>query len=93
MKRGIVNGNADGEFMPNDKLTRGQMAAILVKGIRVEGRSEKTFKDVDPAYWASDLIKTLFANEITTGYPNNTYNKADIFHYKERISVCSFYVY
>ena len=28
---GIVNGNANGEFMPNNKLTRGQMAAILVK--------------------------------------------------------------
>jgi len=70
---GIVNGNAEGEFMPNNKLTRGQMAAILVKAFELKGTTEQTFKDVDSAYWASDSIKTLFANEITTGYPNNTY--------------------
>ena len=49
------------------------MAAILVKAFELKGTSEQAFRDVDPAYWASDSIKTLFANEITTGYPNNTY--------------------
>ena len=70
---GIVNGNADGEFMPNNKLTRGQMAAILVSAFELKGTSEHAFKDVNSAYWASEAIKTLFANEVTTGYPNNTY--------------------
>jgi gamma-D-glutamyl-L-lysine dipeptidyl-peptidase len=70
---GIVNGNANGEFMPNNKLTRGQMAAILVGAFKLKGTSEHVFKDVDSVYWASGAIKTLFANEVTTGYPNNTY--------------------
>lgn len=70
---GIMNGNEKGEFMPNNKLTRGQMAAILVSAFKLKGTSEHSFKDVDASYWASSSIKTLFANEVTTGYPNNTF--------------------
>src|SRR4051794_34763369 len=33
----IMGGNANGEFMPNAKLTRGQMAAILVSAFKLEG--------------------------------------------------------
>ena len=83
---GIVNGNANREFMPNDKLTRGQMAVILVNAFELKGTSEHAFKDVDSTYWASDSIKTLFANEITTGYPNNTY-KPTAFITKANFSV------
>lgn len=70
---GIMSGNADGEFMPNDPLTRGQMAAILVTAFNLEGTSEYAFRDVPTTYWASAAIKTLFANNITTGYADNTY--------------------
>ncbi|CAM3228146.1 NlpC/P60 family protein [Filibacter tadaridae] len=71
--KGIVNGNANGEFMPYKKLTRGEMAAILVKAFKLKGTSKHFFKDVPATYWASESIKTLFANEVTRGYPNNTY--------------------
>ena len=69
----IMGGNANGEFMPNAKLTRGQMAAILVSAFKLEGTSDYTFRDVPSTYWASDAIKTLFAANVTTGYPDNTY--------------------
>ena len=70
---GIMDGNADGEFLPNDKLTRGQMAAILVSAFKLEGTTDYTFRDVPSAYWASGAIQTLFAANVTTGYPDNTY--------------------
>lgn len=70
---GIMGGNADGEFKPYDKLTRGQMASILVTAFQLEGTSPNVFRDVDSIYWASEAINTLYANEITTGYSNNTY--------------------
>ncbi|NYF25459.1 S-layer homology domain-containing protein [Sporosarcina sp. JAI121] len=70
---GIMNGNEKGAFMPNNKLTRGQMAAILVGAFKLKGTSNHAFKDVAPSYWASESINILFFNEVTTGYPNNTY--------------------
>lgn len=70
---GIMNGNADGKFMPHDKLTRGQMAAILVSAFELEGATDYVFRDVPATYWASGAIQTLFAANVTTGYPDNTY--------------------
>ncbi|MFS0574596.1 S-layer homology domain-containing protein [Sporosarcina sp. 179-K 3D1 HS] len=69
----IMAGNTDGEFRPNDKLTRAQMASILVKAFDLKGTTAYTFRDVNPTHWASESIKTLFANQVTTGYPDNTY--------------------
>ncbi|BAQ12021.1 NLP/P60 family protein [Bacillus sp. OxB-1] len=69
----IMAGNLNGEFRPNDKLTRAQMAAILVKAFDLKGTTAYTFRDVDPSHWAADSIKTLFVNQVTTGYPDNTY--------------------
>lgn len=69
----IMAGNTDSEFRPNDKLTRAQMASILVKAFDLKGTSGYTFRDVSSSHWASGSIKTLFANQVTTGYPDNTY--------------------
>ena len=63
----------NGEFKPNDKLTRAQMATILVGAFDLKGTTTYSFRDVSTAHWASSSIKTLFANEITTGHLDNTY--------------------
>ena len=70
---GIMKGTADGEFKPYDKLTRSQMAVILVRAFNLKGTSTFDFRDVSKNHWASSSIKTLLANKITTGYPDNTY--------------------
>ena len=69
----IMTGNNIGEFMPNDLLTRGQMAKILVNAFKLEGTTDLSFKDVPASYWAAVPINVLIANKITTGFPNNTY--------------------
>ncbi|MBE1555358.1 S-layer homology domain-containing protein [Sporosarcina limicola] len=73
---GIMNGTAEGEFKPNDNLTRAQMAAILARAFDLKGSSASDFRDVSAKHWASSFIKTLSANEITTGYSDNTYKPA-----------------
>ncbi|MBU8880483.1 S-layer homology domain-containing protein [Bacillus sp. FJAT-29790] len=70
---GIMNGNQQGEFKPEDKLTRAQMAAILVKAYDLKGTDAYSFRDVGKDHWASSEIKILFANNITTGYSDNTF--------------------
>ena len=70
---GIMGGNEQREFKPQDNLTRGQMASILVNAFDLKGTSDYLFRDVNPTYWAAPSIQTLFANGVTKGYEDNTY--------------------
>ncbi|MEO4054149.1 S-layer homology domain-containing protein [Solibacillus sp. CAU 1738] len=70
---GIMNGTGDGKFDPNAKLTRAQMAKILVVAYDLKGTTDSKFKDVSPKHWSYDYVHTLAANGITTGYEDNTF--------------------
>ncbi|SFD86568.1 Serine protease, subtilisin family [Lentibacillus persicus] len=74
---GFIKGKNDNTFDPNGQLTRGQMAAILVKAYRLEGGSSLEFADVPDDHWAHDVISTLVHNNIAKGYPDNTYRPAE----------------
>jgi hypothetical protein len=65
-----------GNFDPNKKLTRAEMADILVNAYKLNGTFEKIFTDVPMTHWAYAPIHILAANEITTGYPDNTFKPA-----------------
>ncbi|WP_175428339.1 S-layer homology domain-containing protein [Bacillus solimangrovi] len=70
---GIIQGMSAEQFAPDKPLTRAQMAAILKRAYKLEGTDGKAFKDVQATHWASKDIKTLSANNITSGYPDGTY--------------------
>jgi hypothetical protein len=70
---GIMTGNLDGEFNSMSKLTRAQMAKILVEAYDLKGSTKDSFADVPVGYFAAGYINTLDATGVTTGYPNNTY--------------------
>lgn len=69
---GIIQG-VDGQFKPSDKLTRAQMAAILVRAFNLQGESSYLFRDVSAEHWAAPSIKALVENKITMGFADNTY--------------------
>lgn len=73
---GIFTGSA-GKFNPNDKLTRSQMAKILVEAYDLTGQKNPYFKDVFNGHWAQGYISTLYYNGITTGYANGYYGVND----------------
>jgi Bacterial Ig domain/S-layer homology domain/Bacterial Ig-like domain len=73
VKLGFISGKNDGTFDPFGTLTRGQMAKILVKAYHLNGNIERDFTDVTKEHWAYDFINTLAANNITTGYDDNTF--------------------
>lgn len=78
----LVGGKSDGTFDPAGKLTRAQMAAILVKAYELQGESPKKFKDVPPSHWAYKQVHILANHKITTGNekgnfePNKPVNRA-----------------
>ena len=64
---GIMDGS-NGNFNPEGKLTRAQMAKIITNSFKLEGVSSIQFKDVPKSNWAYEYVQALAANNITTGY-------------------------
>ncbi|MEG0258374.1 MAG: S-layer homology domain-containing protein [Lysinibacillus sp.] len=74
---GIMTGynGPEKKFMPNEKITRGQMSKILVLGFKFEvaTKFDHKFKDVTPQTSHAAYIQTLVNLEITTGKTAVTY--------------------
>ncbi len=66
---GIMSGYASGSFMPNEVITRGQLAKILVLGFKFEVASNfnHSFKDVNSQTSNAYYIQTLVDLQITEG--------------------------
>ena len=69
----IINGKGGNEFKPDDFLTRQEMAAILVRAYSLQGNAAIAFSDVNKNLWSYSYIEKMVANNITTGYGNNTF--------------------
>lgn len=75
----VLNGYRDGTFLPNNPITRAELATILTR-LTVLVPTETagtpmTFKDVNPATdWAYANIRTASANGWITGYPDGTFH-------------------
>ncbi|OZI12052.1 hypothetical protein CEW92_08290 [Bacillaceae bacterium SAS-127] len=70
---GVISGKGDNRFDPRGKLTRAEMAIILVRAYELDSIFPKGFSDVSKssvAYWH---ISALAANNITVGYPDGTF--------------------
>jgi hypothetical protein len=72
---GIIQGYSDTEFGPDDKITREQMAVMI---IRAEGADtaagELSFTDsASISSWAVDAVITAAELGIITGYPDNSF--------------------
>ena len=72
VEAGIIKGYADGTFKPNNKVTRGQMAAFLGRAFDLPA-SSTTFKDVKPSDTGAEFVGRLAAAKITTGYGDGTF--------------------
>ncbi|MFY3791588.1 S-layer homology domain-containing protein [Ureibacillus sp. MALMAid1270] len=72
-EKGIITGRSAGKFSPDGKLTRAEMATILTRAYSLSGSSNVSFKDVTSKHWAHGYIQTLLANDLTSGYNDNTY--------------------
>lgn len=77
MEEGLFSDFVNREFKPNQFLTRGEMASILVKAFELSGNGATTFKDTTN-HWAKQHISLLAENNITTGYDDNTFRPENL---------------
>ncbi|WP_062677819.1 C40 family peptidase [Parageobacillus toebii] len=72
-KEGIMNGS-NGEFRPEETLTRAQLAAVLTRAFRLQPPTTMNpFTDVPPSFWAYRDIQALAASGITTGRSDGSF--------------------
>lgn len=64
-KKGLVNGCGNGNYCPNDFVTRGQMAAFLTNALKLPAGPERFTDDNDSPYEAA--INSVAAVGITSG--------------------------
>ncbi|NCU19066.1 S-layer homology domain-containing protein [Pallidibacillus pasinlerensis] len=71
----IIKGYPNGKFGLGDKLTRGQMASILVRafGLPVDYNKELPYPDVKENHWAYYDILALHQNGAVKGLPDGTF--------------------
>lgn len=79
---GILEGDLNGKFNPKSKVTRAQLATILVRFDSVQSTSGVTFNDVS-GHWAKDSIETAANKDWVNGYndgsfkPDNSVTRAE----------------
>ena len=74
-EHGIMQGNRNHRFEPNDKVTRAMLARVIGanESIDVEKASEYSFPDVDAEKWYAPYIYWAAENEIIIGYEDGTF--------------------
>ena len=74
---GITNGCGNGDYCPDDPVTRAQMAVFLLRARYGAGYvpplGQGRFNDVEPSYWAANWIEQLATEGITSGCGNDNY--------------------
>ncbi|WP_271753833.1 Ig-like domain-containing protein [Cohnella sp. JJ-181] len=74
---GIFTGYVDGSFHPDSPVTREELAAVMVRYLKL-----KVAQPLDPKFadaegrWSSAAIEALFRNALTTGYEDGTFKPA-----------------
>lgn len=81
----IINGYPDGEFKPQNNLSRAEFAALICRFAQLEdGLDENSFSDLDEEHWAYKDILSLAKSGLVEGYedgsfrPQNEITRAEV---------------
>ncbi len=87
--KGIISGYEDGTFRPMDKITRAEVAALLIRAMGKEGEKapKSIFSDVDEEFWGKNYIMLAAEEEIINGYGNGLFGPADNVTYHQIIKM------
>lgn len=88
----ILEGYPDGMFKPNRKVSRAEMATMVVKGYNLDVTSNceaLTFKDVPANHWAHDYISVGVAENMIAGKGNNLFKPNENITRTEALTIMS----
>lgn len=77
-QRGMLGGVGDGSFQPDQPVTRAQYATLLSEVLKGPRQSEINFSDVQASSWAAQPIEAAVRAGFLEGYPDQTFQPADL---------------
>jgi hypothetical protein len=78
--RGLITGYGDGTFRPYDRVTRGQIAKIVVQaaGYVLVTPARATFSDVPTNHVFYKYIETAYSHQILSGFGDGTFRPDNV---------------
>ena len=78
VEAGVINGNPDGTFEPEEIVNRAAFLKMLykAKGKVPDPSSVRCFKDVIPESWYEPFVCDAAANKLVNGYPDGNFRPA-----------------
>lgn len=72
---GIISGYEDGSVRPESKVTRAEMASIVLRMLNLSGDTtyKNIFTDVDASHWAAGQIQAAYEAGIVSGMGDGTF--------------------
>ncbi|MDK8182848.1 S-layer homology domain-containing protein [Paenibacillus sp. UMB4589-SE434] len=70
---GIIEGDKQGKFKPDDKVTRAEWAAMINRMFQLQGEQTQTFSDVASDAWYHQGVHTAVYNGYMQGYSNGEF--------------------
>lgn len=89
-QRGIIEGYSDGEFKPNNTVTRGQISAMIC---RLVGESENLlvngnlFSDMPTSVWCNGYVTKAVSLNIINGFQDGTFRPNHVVSYNQAIAM------
>ncbi len=71
---GIITGRSEDTFDPDNKVTRAELAKMLVLGFGLKGDSGASFSDVPSGAWYAEYVKAAAANGLILGDDSGRFN-------------------
>ncbi|MBM7551685.1 C40 family peptidase [Thalassobacillus pellis] len=72
-KKGIIDGNPNGTFSPEDEVTRAEVAKMLSESMNLNPSGNNTFSDVSSSHWAYEFINAAAEKGYIEGYEDGTF--------------------
>ena len=87
-ENGIINGYADNNFKPANKIKRAEFAKIisLAENLKLKENNIKKFEDSNE-HWASEFIDLAASNGLLKGYEDNTFKPEKEITYGELATI------
>ena len=84
---GLVSGNGDGTFRPNDTMTRAEVCALLAQALNVATSADGFFADVPQKAWYAESVNAMAMLGLVAGVGNGRFAPNDTMTQEQFITV------
>ena len=87
--RGIIGGYEDGTFRPDNRLTRAEFAALIVRALGLKAKKTPSFTDVPANEWYAGPVAAASEYGIILGIGNNRFDPNGTITREEAAVMCA----